>query len=109
MPLVEDVLIQQGKSQWFFVLDLQLGFWVIEMVVQNIQKFVLITKSRLFDWIIMPFGMKNAISMFSRTMMEIFGAYMDKFLMVFIDYLNVYSLSCGEHFEHLRYVFMRFK
>jgi hypothetical protein len=34
--LIEDVLIQQGNSQWFFVLDLQLGFWVIEMVVQNI-------------------------------------------------------------------------
>jgi hypothetical protein len=79
------------------------------MVVENIRKFVLITKSKLFDWIVMLFGMKNVINMFLKTMMEVFGAYMDSFLMVFIDYLNVHSLSWEEHLEHLRYVFMRFR
>jgi hypothetical protein len=57
----------------------------------------------------MLFGMKNTTSMFSRTMMEVFGAYMDKFMMVFVHYLNVHNLSCEEHLEHLRYVFMRLR
>lgn len=57
----------------------------------------------------MPFGKKNAISTFSITMTEGFGTYMDKFLKVFIDDLNVQSLSWEEHLKHLQYVFMRLR
>jgi hypothetical protein len=57
----------------------------------------------------MPFDMKNATSTFSKTMMEVFGTYMDKFLKVFVDDLNVHSLSLEEHLKHLQYVLMRFK
>jgi len=57
---VEDILIQLGKSQWFFALDLQLGFWQIKMALEDMCKSRLITKFGLFDWTIMPFGMKNA-------------------------------------------------
>jgi hypothetical protein len=49
MPLAENVLIQLGKSQWFFTLDLQSGFWQIKMALEDIHKSTLITKSRLFD------------------------------------------------------------
>jgi hypothetical protein len=49
------------------------------MVSKDIHKFALNTKSRLFDWIVMPFDMKNATMTFSKTMTEVFGAYMDKF------------------------------
>jgi hypothetical protein len=57
----------------------------------------------------MPFGMKNATSTFSRTMREVFGVYLDNFLKVFVNDLNVHSLSWEEHFEHLRYVLLRLR
>jgi hypothetical protein len=41
----------------------------------------------------MPFSMKNATSTFSKTMTKVFRVYMDKFLKVFIDDLNVYNLT----------------
>jgi len=57
----------------------------------------------------MPFGMKNVISTFYRTMMKVFGAYMDKFLKVFVDDLNVHNLNWEEHFKHLQYVLMNLR
>ncbi len=60
----------------------------------------LITKSRLFDWIVMPFGIQNVINMFSMTTMEVFKTHMDKLL-------NVHNMSWEEHLEHLQYLFMR--
>jgi hypothetical protein len=57
----------------------------------------------------MPFGMKNATNTFSITMMEVFGTYMDKFLKVFVDDLNVHSLSWEEHLKHFQYVLMKLR
>ncbi len=49
MSLVEDVLNQLNKSQYFFALDLQFGFWQIKMALEDIRKFALMIKSKLFD------------------------------------------------------------
>jgi hypothetical protein len=40
----------------------------------------------------MPFGMKNTTNTFSKTMIEVFGNYMDKFLKVFVDELNIHNM-----------------
>jgi hypothetical protein len=53
--------------------------------------------------------MINATSTFSITMTEVFGTYMDKFLKVFVDDLNIHSLSWEEHFKHLQYVLMKLR
>jgi hypothetical protein len=79
------------------------------MALKGIHKYVLNTKSRLFDWIVMPFDMKNVTITFSKTMTEVFGAYMDKFLKVFVGDLNVHSLNWDVHLEHLQYVLMRLR
>jgi hypothetical protein len=52
-----------------------------------------IIKSKLFDWIIVPFGMKMPQVPFQRPWQIVFGAYMDKFLKVFVDDLNVHNMS----------------
>jgi len=49
------------------------------MASEYIHKSALITKSGLFDWIVMLFDIKNATNTFSRTMTEVFGTYMDNF------------------------------
>lgn len=54
-------------------------------------------------------GMKNATSTLSRTMIEVFRAYLDKFLKVFVDDLNVHSLSWEKHLEHLHYVLLKLR
>jgi hypothetical protein len=104
MPLVEDVIDQLGDSAWFTALDLQFGFWQIQMAPEDIKKTALITKTGLYDWTVMPFGLKNATSTFTRTMSEVFKELGSKFLKVFVDDLNVHSCSWDEHLQHLHMV-----
>jgi hypothetical protein len=101
MPFVEDVIDQLGRSSWFTALNLQSGFWQIRMVPENMKKTALITKTGLYDWTVMPFGLKNATNTFTRTMSEVFKDLGRKFLKVFVDDLNVHNESWGEHLHHL--------
>jgi len=97
MPLVDDVISQLGKSAWFTALDLQSGFWQIRMAPEDMRKTALITKIGLYDWTVMPFGLKNATSTFTRTMSSIFEELGDKFLKVFVDDLNIHSENWEDH------------
>ncbi len=97
MPLVDNVISQLGKSTWFTALDLQSGFWQIRMAPEDVKKTVLITKTGLYDWTVMPFGLKNATSTFTRTMSTVFKELGDKFLKIFVDDLNVHSKNWAEH------------
>jgi predicted aspartyl protease len=101
MPFVEDVIDQLGKSTWFTAFDLQSGFWQIRMALEDVKKTALITKTGLYDWTVMPFGLKNATSTFTRTMAEVFKDLGSAFLKVFVDNLNVHSETWGEHIQHL--------
>jgi hypothetical protein len=61
------------------------------MAPKDMKKTTLITKTGLYDWIVMPFGLKNATNTFTRTMSTVFKELGDKFLKIFVDNLNVHS------------------
>jgi hypothetical protein len=109
MPLVEDVISQLGKSTWFTALDLQSGFWQIRMAPEDEKKTALITKIGLYDWTVMPFGLKNATSTFTRTMSLVFKELGSEFLKVFVDDLNVHSKNWEDHLRHLDAVFAKLR
>jgi hypothetical protein len=109
MPLVEDIISQLGKSTWFTALDLQSGFWQIKMAPKDMGKTALVTKSGLFEWTIMPFGLKNATSTFTWTMTEVFKGLGDSFLKIFVDDLNVHSEEWQDHLQHLGAVLSRLR
>jgi hypothetical protein len=67
------------------------------MALESVKKSALITKTGLYDWTVMPFGLKNATSTLTRTMLEVFKDLGSKFLKVFVDNLNVHNESWGEH------------
>jgi hypothetical protein len=109
MPLVDDVISQLGKSAWFTTLDLQSGFWQIRMAPEDMKKMALIIKTGLYDWIVMPFGFKNATSTFTQTMSTIFKELGDKFLKIFVDDLNIHSENWEKHLQHLDAVFFKLR
>jgi hypothetical protein len=61
------------------------------MAPKDIRKSTLIIKSGPFHRTVMPFGMKNATNSFFRIMTKVFCEYLDKFLKVFVDDLNIHS------------------
>jgi len=79
------------------------------MAPEDIKKTALITKTGLYDWTVMSFGLKNATSTFTRTMSEIFKDLGSKFLKVFVDDLNVHSESLGEHLQHLNAILCKLR
>jgi len=79
------------------------------MVPKDMKKTTLITKTRLYDWTVMPFGLKNATNIFTKTMLEVFKDLGDKFLKVFVDDLNVHNESWAKHLQHLDVVFFKLR
>jgi hypothetical protein len=109
MPLIEDVLNQSGHSEWFSALDLQSRFWQILMALDDVQKIAMITKSGLYEWNVMPFGLKNATNTFSRTMVDIFKEWTNQFVKVFVDDVNTHNGTWNEHLGHIMLVFQKLK
>jgi len=79
------------------------------MALEDVRKTTLITKIGLYDWIVMPFSLKNATSTFTRTMSLVFEELGDKFLKVFVDDLNIHSENWEDHLQHLGAVLSRLR
>ena len=62
-----------------------------------------------FEWLVMPFGLKNAPATFVRLMDEVFGDYMDSFIIVYLDDIVVYSKTLEQHITQLELVFKRLR
>jgi hypothetical protein len=79
------------------------------MAPEDVKKTALVTKIGLYDWTVMPFGLKNVTSTFTRTMSLVFKELGDKFLKVFVDDHNVHSENWEDHLRHLEAVLSKLR
>jgi len=73
--------------------------------VEDIQKTTFRSKHGHYEYVVMPFGVTNASTLFMDYMNMIFRPFLDKFVVIFIDDILIYSKTHEEHAEHLRIVF----
>nr|GEU54155.1 hypothetical protein [Tanacetum cinerariifolium] len=101
---IDDLFDQLQGSQFFSKIDLKSGYHLLRVHEDDILKTAFKTRYRHFEFIVMPFGLTNAPAVFMDFMNRVCRPYLDKFVIVFIDDILIYSKTLKEHVEHLSLV-----
>jgi hypothetical protein len=104
LPKIEDLFDQLNGAKVFSKIDLRTGYHQLKVRESDIPKTAFTTRYGLFEHTVMSFGLTNAPTYFMNLMNKVFMKFLDKFVVVFIDDILVYSKTEEEHAEHLRLV-----
>ncbi|RVW98232.1 Retrovirus-related Pol polyprotein from transposon 17.6 [Vitis vinifera] len=105
IPLIADLFDQLGRARYFTKLDLRSGYYQVRIAEGDEPKTTCVTRYDSYEFLVMPFGLTNAPATFCTLMNKIFHPYLDKFVVVYLDDIVIYSNTLKEHVEHLRKVF----
>ena len=103
--LIADLFDQLGRARYFTKLDLGLGYYQVRIVEGDEPKTTCVTRYDSYEFLVMPFGLTNALATFCTLMNKIFHPYLDKFMVVYLDDIVIYSNTLKEYVEHLKKVF----
>jgi hypothetical protein len=106
LPRIDDLFIQLRGACVFSKIDLRSGYHQLKVRECDIPKTAFVSRYGLYEFMVMSFGLTNAPTYF---MYKVFMKYLDKFVVVFINDILVYSRSEEEHEGHLRLVLQRLR
>ncbi|GBG89579.1 hypothetical protein CBR_g49368 [Chara braunii] len=109
LPRIDDLLERLGGAQFFSKLDLKSGYHQLEIRKEDRYKTAFKTRYGHFEWLVMSFGLTNAPATFQAAMTTEFRHMLDRFVLIYLDDILVYSRSLDEHVEHLRTVLERLR
>jgi hypothetical protein len=95
---------QLADARVFSKIDLRSGYHQIKIRPEDVPKTAFSTRYRLYEYLVMSFGLTNAPAHFMYLMNSVFMPELDKFVVVFIDDILIYSKSEEEHERHLRII-----
>ena len=107
LPLIADSFDQLSKAKYFTKLDLRSGYYQVRIAEGDEPKTTCVTRYGSYEFLVMPFGLTNAPATFCTMMNEVFQEYLDKFVVVYLDDIVIYSSTLEEHVEHLKKVFAK--
>jgi hypothetical protein len=102
LPRIDDLFDQLRGACVFSKIDLRSGYHQLKIRECDIPKTAFVSRYGLYEYTMMLFGLTNAPAYFMYLMNKVFMEYLDKFVVVFIDDILVYSRSEEEHEEHIR-------
>ncbi|GKA47038.1 putative reverse transcriptase domain-containing protein [Tanacetum coccineum] len=104
LPRIDDLFDQLQGSQFFSKIDLMSGYHQLRVHEDDILKTAFRTRYGHFKFTVMPFGLTNETTVFMDLMNRVCRPYLDKFVIMFIDDILIYSKTREQHVEHLRLV-----
>ncbi|RHN78856.1 putative nucleotidyltransferase, Ribonuclease H [Medicago truncatula] len=102
LPRIDDLMDQLVGARVFSKIDLRSSYHQIKVKDEDMQKTAFKTRYGHYEYKVMPFGVTNAPEVFMEYMNRIFHAFLDRFVVVFIDDILIYSKTEEEHVEHLK-------
>ena len=109
LPRIDILFYQLAKAKVFSKIYLRSGYHQIKIRPENIPKMAFSTRYGLYEYLVMSFWLTNTLAYFMYLMNSIFMLELDKFVVVFIDYILIYSENAEDHIEHLRVVLSRLR
>lgn len=107
LPLIQDVLDQLGTSRIFTTLDLASGYWQVPLAPESIEKSAFVTPDGQYEWLVMPFGLKNAPPTFQRIIRRVLGDLIGHGVLSYLDDVIIYSQDFSSHMSLLKEVFQK--
>lgn len=109
LPNITEILDKLGRCNYFTTLDLASGFHQIEVNPTDIPKTAFTVDFGHYEYVRMPFGLKNAPSTFQRVMDNVLQGLQGKSCLCYMDDIVIFSSSLQEHISNLKQVFLRLK
>ncbi|GJX78129.1 putative reverse transcriptase domain-containing protein [Tanacetum coccineum] len=104
LPRIDDLFDQLQWSRVYSKIDLSSGYHQLRVREEDILKTAFMTRYGRYEFQVMPFGLTNAPTIFIDLMNWVCKPYLDKFVIIFIDDILIYSKSEEEHAEHLKLI-----
>jgi hypothetical protein len=101
LPRIDILFNQHDRAKVFSKVDLRSGYHQIKIRLKDVSKTAFSTRYGLYEYLVMSFGLTNAPAHFMYLMNSVFMPEMDKFIVVFVDDILIYSNSEEEHGQHL--------
>jgi hypothetical protein len=109
LPRIEDLFDQLKGARVFSKIYLRSGYHQLRIRPSDMAKIAFTTRYGFYEYTVISFGLTNAPAYFMYLMNKLFMEYLDKFIVVFIDDILVYSRNEEEHEEHLRLVLQKLR
>ncbi|GJZ04586.1 putative reverse transcriptase domain-containing protein [Tanacetum coccineum] len=104
LPRIDDLFDQLQGSSVYSKIDLRSGYHQLRVREEDVPKIAFRTRYGYYEFQVMPFGLTNAPAVFMDLMNRVCKPYLDKFVIVFIDDILIYSKNKQEHEEHLKLI-----
>ena len=109
LPRIDDSLDALSGAQWFSTLDLSSGYWQVEVAKEDRAKTAFITRSGLYEFCTMPFGLCNAPATFERLMELVLSGLQWKVCLIYLDDIIVYGSTFDDELQRLEVIFSRLR